>query len=33
MKQETWEHNLVARSKAKHKTQNAKATMPKAWEW
>jgi hypothetical protein len=33
MKQGTWEHKLVAWSKAEHKIQNAKATMPKAWEW
>jgi hypothetical protein len=30
MKQGTWEHKLVAQSKVQHKTQNAKATLPKA---
>jgi hypothetical protein len=33
MKQGTWERKLIVQNKAKHKTQNAKAIVPKAWEW
>jgi hypothetical protein len=33
MKQGTWKRKLAAQSKDEHKTQNAKATMSKAWEW